>query len=337
MKNNGKRIIQFTISIIISIIFLYLAVRKVKFAELLENILSANLWYLLISLVLALFGLIIRSKRWQYIANKPDSKYRHFFESTSFGLMINNVLPFRIGDFAQAYLLSKKENLTKSRSFSTIIMERLSDLVPPVLILITGSFFVFLPKEITKGRIFIFVIIVFLGLFLLVKLENNFVKLINFFLPEGKIKERILGLFQNFLSAMSVIKSPYLFTRIFGLTFFVWFIYALSTYFCLLAFDIPVRASPSLNLFHAALIVSITAIAYMIPASPGALGTFEFFNILALAIFHIDKTSALSYALVNHFIGWVPVTLLGIYVLLKSGLSIKQIENEDIGQENSNS
>jgi hypothetical protein len=174
---------------------------------------------------------------------------------------------------------------------------------------------------------------VLIGLFVVIKLQHNLVMLLDKCLPKGKFKEKILGLVHNFIDGFQTIKNPVMITKILGLTFLTWIIYFFTTWLCLTAFDIP------LNIFHAALIQSIIAIAFVIPASPGAIGTYEFFSILALMIFRKDfpdiitKANSLSYALVSHFLGWLPVMVLGLIVLLKSGLTFKQIEDENIGSE----
>ncbi|MFN3966466.1 MAG: lysylphosphatidylglycerol synthase domain-containing protein, partial [Endomicrobiia bacterium] len=60
--------------------------------------------------------------------------------------------------------------------------------------------------------------------------------------------------------------------------------------------------------------------------SPGYIGTWEFFSILALSIFDINKTHALSFGLMFHFFSWIVVTIIGSLIIFRTGLSFNKIE-----------
>jgi len=64
----------------------------------------------------------------------------------------------------------------------------------------------------------------------------------------------------------------------------------------------------------------------MIPLSVSCIGTWEYFSILALSIFGIERKIALSYALVYHFISWVVVVTLGTIAMINSGFSARDIK-----------
>ncbi|MEW6040186.1 MAG: lysylphosphatidylglycerol synthase transmembrane domain-containing protein [Elusimicrobiota bacterium] len=144
---------------LISALFLYLAFRRIDLCETLGVIFSVNIYFVLLSLTVSIAALFVRSRRWKIFLGHEektnDIRVSNFFEATCVGQMINNLLLFRMGDFGQAVFLAVKNNLSKSVVFSTVIMERLVDIFPPMVILFTGSFFVLLPRDIGKARVFI--------------------------------------------------------------------------------------------------------------------------------------------------------------------------------------
>jgi len=91
-------------------------------------------------------------------------------------------------------------------------------------------------------------------------------------------------------------------------------------FFYLRALNIELGFLPSV------LIQAIIAMSVVIPSSPGYVGTWEFFSVVALSIFGINKTHALSFALIFHFFSWIFVTFVGSYIMLRTGLSFYKVE-----------
>ena len=72
----------------------------------------------------------------------------------------------------------------------------------------------------------------------------------------------------------------------------------------------------------ALLVVGVVNLAGLIPASPGGFGVYEFFGVLALGAIGVDKTQATAFILVNHLVIWLPVTLVGFFILFRRGLNL---------------
>ena len=49
------------------------------------------------------------------------------FSTILIGFMANNVLPLRLGEFVRAYVIGRREKLSVSASFATIVIERVFD------------------------------------------------------------------------------------------------------------------------------------------------------------------------------------------------------------------
>ncbi|MDI6641495.1 MAG: lysylphosphatidylglycerol synthase transmembrane domain-containing protein [Elusimicrobiota bacterium] len=313
---------------LVSIILLIIVFRKIDFFKIIEIILQLQIIYLIGAFIVAIIGLVVRSKRWQILLSQllHDIKIslRSLFDATCFGLLINNILPFRAGDFAQALFLGYRENISKSATFSTVVLERLLDLIPPATVLISSTFFVLLPKEISQGRIFGFVIVMFTGVFLIVKYQLKIVQLLKRLLPKNKLGEKINQFIEHLLTAISFLKNRSKTIQILLFTILLWCVYGLGTYFCLLAFDIKI------GFLAALLILCITAIGVMIPSSPGYIGTWEFFCTLALSIFRTDKNLALSFAIIYHLLSWLPPTLLGLIVMIKSNVTFAKLKQVNL-------
>ncbi|HBP66615.1 MAG TPA: hypothetical protein DD730_20725 [Desulfosporosinus sp.] len=97
-------------------------------------------------------------------------------------------------------------------------------------------------------------------------------------------------------------------------TLLSWIILLVSTWIGLVAFGFPWVASIRMSLA----VFAATNIINFIPATPGAIGLFEYGTILGLGGLGIDPTTALSASLLLHLIQYTALLPLGIYLYIKS-------------------
>ncbi|KJR49430.1 hypothetical protein UF75_0270 [Desulfosporosinus sp. I2] len=93
-----------------------------------------------------------------------------------------------------------------------------------------------------------------------------------------------------------------------------WIILLVSTWIGLVAFGFPWVASIRMSLA----VFAATNIINFIPATPGAIGLFEYGTILGLGGLGIDPTTALSASLLLHLIQYAALLPLGLFLYMKS-------------------
>jgi uncharacterized membrane protein YbhN (UPF0104 family) len=73
-------------------------------------------------------------------------------------------------------------------------------------------------------------------------------------------------------------------------------------------------------------VLALVSLSFMVPSSPGAVGTFHLAATKALEIgFNVDSTTALSFSLVVHLVSFAPPTLLGAWAVWRSGFSLGKL------------
>ncbi|MBK5299271.1 MAG: flippase-like domain-containing protein, partial [Vicinamibacteria bacterium] len=101
----------------------------------------------LVVLALAVTGLtyVLRALRWQYLL-APIGRVRLSvaLKTTIIGFAATALLPARAGEFLRPYLLARKEGLSATATFATVIVERLLDTIT-VVMLFTSYLLVFDP------------------------------------------------------------------------------------------------------------------------------------------------------------------------------------------------
>jgi len=319
---------RFILGILISIILLYLSFRKVDFNSILQNFHNVKFFYLLVSFLLGISLLGLRSYRWKlFILEYRDVDLIKFFESTSIGLFFNNILPFRMGDFIQAYTISKKTNLPKSLTFSTVLMERFVDLFPPIIFIIIGSFFIILPKQISILISSIVLLGLILALVIIIRLKLVILKILEKVGSRHKFFLKLKNLFANFYQAIENFKDIKLLIKIIILTLLLWSGYSIGMVLICESLDIKLP-----SLWAGFLIQAITSLSVAIPSSPGYVGSWEFMGSLSLMVFKIEKSKTLSFALLSHILGMLPVVILGSIFVIKEIALVRTITKEDINE-----
>jgi uncharacterized protein (TIRG00374 family) len=312
------------LSFLISIVFLYLAFKKVNAREIGQSLLNANLSYFVITVLLTFFAFFLRAIRWQILLN-PLKKLPLplVYHATMIGSMCNYVLPARIGEVIRAYLIGARSHMSKSSALATIIIERVLDVF--ILSFFGVIILIFYPIPIWVKRIGITVTLLNISIFILLlgmqKKREVFFKLIEKVLRifGEKIKERIRTLLSCFIEGLNILNNPTNLFLVSVLSIAIWGITGL--FFYILFFSFPIR----LPLYAAFLDMVILTFGIMIPSTTGFIGTFQFFVKEGLVIFQINPNMALSYSILLYVSQFIPVVVPGFVSLWLWGLDFRNL------------
>lgn len=316
------------IGILISAAFLYLAVRKVDVHGLEEALRNANYFFIVPVALLSLFSVMMRSVRWRYLMRPvKEIGLRSLASATFIGLMANNVLPARLGEFVRAYAIGEKEKVSKSSSFATIVFERILDGFTMLFFLLLVLIFygISFPGWLRNASYFalVFYVAAIIFLILLKLRRERAIGVAEFLLrplPERMSAPaiRILHAFVDGLAVMHSTRNTAV-SAMFSLL--VWLPHVLIIHLLLLSFDIHLMILASL-----VLLVSL-GIGVMIPSAPGFVGTIQYVCVLGLALFNVSREQALSFSIVYHASVFIPVTAVGLIFLFVERLSFAELQS----------
>ncbi|MBU0899753.1 flippase-like domain-containing protein [bacterium] len=316
------------LGILITALFLYLILRKANLTQVGNSLKEAQYHYLIPSVLAIIISFYFRAIRWVYLL-EPLKKIsvKSTFPTIMISFMVNDILPARAGEFVRAYLIGKKENISKSASFATIVIERLFDIATLLLLMITLIAFFSFPPWIKKSG-FILIIFFFFCLAILFFIntyfslyERLFHKL--FFFISFQKREKILIRIKHFTLGLAVFKSPKLLILIFLYSLIVWFLISASVYFGLLIFNL------NLPFYTSFFVTVVIAISLMLPSAPGFIGTFQFACVSSLALFQVNKDTALSFSIILHAIQFLPIIFIGYFFMIKENLSFSSFRRVD--------
>jgi uncharacterized protein (TIRG00374 family) len=318
---------QFWLGVLISIVFIWLALRGLRLDEFWDSVKQANYIWLIPGIGVYFIGVWVRAWRWHYLLGPIKKIPTHImFPITTIGYMGNNIYPARAGEVLRAVILKRREGVSVSASLATIIVERIFDGV-----VMLAFVFVNLP-ELAKltgasgfvGNIQQVALIgtgVFLGalaVFLLAAMFPHFtarvgVWFFSYLLPK-RMHERIINLMTKFLDGLASLRSPVNVLMVFFTSVLIWLLETGKYWFVMHAFDF------SVSFFALMLMNGIVNLATTIPSAPGYIGTFDAPGIAVLTAYGVEHSVAVGYTLVLHVALWLPITLLGAYYLAREGI-----------------
>lgn len=246
--------------------------------------------------------------------------------------MANNLLPARAGELARGFAASRLVPFKLSTAIGSIAVERVFDGLIVIFLLAVAIAAPGFPADATvagtklhtiarsTGAVFVAILGV---LFAAVHAPAGALALagraLRALLPE-KAADFTVTVARNFIEGLSILRAPRDFLRVVLWSFAVWLINAAAFYAGFLAFHLDGLPFPA-----ALLLQGVVAIGVAIPSSPGFFGPFEWFSRASLGFYGVPAEGAVSFAVGIH-LGWfLPITLLGLWSLVRANLSLADL------------
>lgn len=324
------------IGIGVSLFFLYILFRKIDFHQLFNAFAEMDCRFLPPAVIATLLGYYVRAVRWRYLL-KPlkDTAMKNLFTSTVIGYMANNLLPARLGELIRAYVLGEKEQMEKSSVFATLVLDRLFDGFTVLILLVLTLMWLRLPEGMSGAQksleyggsitlAFYILVILFLSV---LKIYSAWAisilkRVLNPF-PD-RLRKKVLSLVGTFVEGIRFSSRPVDIIALLITSLVMWALSVWTVDLALRAFDIvlPITA--------AMFILILLVFAVMVPASPGFVGTYHAACVYGLMAFNLPKEKALSVALTAHAINFFPVTILGLYYVMRDKISLRIVEEKSL-------
>ncbi len=321
----------------VSALLLWWALKDIRFAEVLTALRGSDavLWVLCTITSQLIFPL--RARRWRTILDPvaPNLPFGVLWRATAIGMMVNNVVPARAGELARAYaLVRERREVRWSSALASLAVDRVLDALCVVLLLVVAMLVPAFPAGImvsgtpvrTTALLMAGVVtLAMAGLFAVAAwphlMETIAVRVTGVVLP--RFKDKIGALVHAVAAGLTVIREPARFLAAFTWAMVHWLVNALAFWFGFRAVGIDAP-------FTAALFVQgLIAMGVAVPSSPGFVGVFEGVAKLALPVYGVSVTQALTWAIGFHVLSYIPITLIGGWYFLRMGLhlgDLKQVE-----------
>ena len=293
------------VGLLISLIFLFLALRGLQFDILWETIQNAAVWWLIPAVLVYFLAVWARAWRWHFLLIPIQSiSTKEIFPILTIGYMGNNIFPARAGELVRSILLKRKHGISISASLATILVERIFD-----GIVVLGFIFLNLGTVISSGdyQFIIFwgsaffisaLAIVFLIALFPLKARRILKKITTWLVPT-RWREGLTDFLDRFIGGLSSLRSPSALLMVITSSIVIWTIESTVYWLVMRAFPFEVSF---LNLVFMNGVVNL---ATTLPSAPGYIGTFDAPGIALLKALGVEGAIAAGYTLVLHAVNQV--------------------------------
>lgn len=318
---------RFWLGLGISVVFLYLALHNVEWADVYSAWREARAISLAAGVLLLVACWGVGAVRWRVLlAPTPDLRVRDTFAYITIGYLANTVLPLRLGDLARATLIGRNKGLGVSRSLGSMAIERVLDLLTLIGLTLLLMLLIRMPAVVQAGLTTAAALALVALVFLMILAFNErrwpgLTALPARVMPH-RVAERIMRLVANFSSGASVIRRPTRFAGVLGLSVLLWTVAGMAMLAWVHAFRLEV---PWYAGFFLLVVINLGS---AIPSSPGYIGVYHYLAVLALSVWIPDRSPALAFAIGTHALNMLTNVTLGAWFLSREGISLRSLKTE---------
>ncbi len=317
-KESGNRRLQLWVGILISALCLVAIFLIIDPGEIWRALQSAQPAYLLLGVAGILGFMAVRAVRWRFMLGNavPLGKVFHV---QNIGYMLTFLLPFRLGDVARAVIIGNVPPVTLPQGISTMLVERLLDLLFVLMLLpFTLRAVPALPEQVSSA-VFLLSAVGLTAMIMLVIAANQrerarvltraILNRLPMFNTENwvrRVDELLLG-----LGTLTSLRAG---IWLVALSILVWLPILFAYYMTLRGVGIE----PSWAM--AGFVVCVAALSVAAPSSPGQIGVFHASVIFGLVeILGQPAAESASFAFIYHALNFLTLIVLGIIGVWRTG------------------
>jgi uncharacterized protein (TIRG00374 family) len=320
-----RNALRLTAGVAVSLACLYFATRGTDWGAVGTLLAGARLHWVLLLLLSGVVVLYARALRWLVLLRPlGDVPLSAAWSATVIGFGSGAVLPFRLGELVRPVLLARKTGMKMSAALSSIVLERIFDMLIVLLCFLVVSFTQPVPSNMRRGAFVVAVgLVVALVIFRLIqrdpaRAERLIVRLTRP-LP-ARLGRGLHDVAGSFLAGLGALSDGRTVLLVLWYSVYVWGAIALTFLFSLLALDVPAP------LVSGALTVMVTVAAFVfLPQAPGFVGTWQAACVLALGFFGVSQDVAVGYSVLTWIAAMSTNVGLGGIWLAREDLSLSQL------------
>jgi len=323
------------LGVVVSAVFLYFAFRQINWPDAIAKARAANYWLLAASAIVATGMFPLRAIRWRTILDPiaPKLPLGPLWRSVAIGQMVTNIVPLRAGELARSFALNRQiPSVSFATSLASVAVDRVFDGIITMLLLAAGVVLAHFPASTTinghslNNAAEVVVggsVVLLLGFYALVFFPETLIRLFELAARRvsATVERRGSEMLRRFAEGLSVLRNPRHFAAVTWWTLLHWLLQPLAFWLGLLALDIHVPLAATLVL------QGIIVIAVALPQAPGFFGAFEIGATVALGLYGVSSSDAVTYALLFHIASFIPITLIGAYYFIRLGVHMGDINS----------
>lgn len=281
---------------LVSIILLFLIFRFIGIKVVYNVIRNANFYYLTIATFFTVFHVLFKAIRWCAIIS-IFNKSLNIISSATYTLIsyaFGIVTPGRLGEFIKAKYLAEKSGISYLRSFLTVIIDKIFDVITVVLFALASL--PFLQEKIFLADYFVFALVLYIIILVLIFVcLGRILALINNFLPKK---------YKNSFKNLNINGKVYVKSLLFSV--FIWLTSSIQAFFVIKALGIT-----QISFYAIVGAVTLMALSSLLPISFGGIGVREVVAISFFLHLGVPAEKSVIFSLLYTFVTFAVPAIIG--------------------------
>ena len=335
--------VRTAIGILLSVVLLWFLFRDTDWSALYAVLGRVEPGWLVLALTLSFSSSVAKVQRWSYVVRATHpATFRSMFSATQIGLLVNILVPARMGDVIRGFLLARLAKVSFARCLTLVALDRINDIFALVSVLLVtlvsfpsntdiqfaaGAFnndepFVVSSSLIRPATVsLILVLFSVILVFVLLYFQQSYV--IRFLdraagVVSKTLADKLHAIFSNFAAGMHIFRSIIDLTKSVFFSLLTWGLVVLSLAALLRAFQLE------FPWYAPFLMLSILGVFTSVTITPGMVGQYHVPIVasLLMTVPSIDPNEAKAVAIVAHVVAIIPPVALGVYSMVREGLRV---------------
>ncbi len=323
---SNKNLIKIILNTVLGLILIWIWLKFVNLPQILATISQVKPVFLIPTFVFMFLSPLIRAYRLKvFLKPVAEVGFKDLVFLNGVAMMLNFFIPIRAGEVAKGVYLNNRYGLSLGKSVVWIFIDRFVDFL---VILLVSSLLLFnlstrLPVEVPLTLLFIFIGAFSATMFMvfLSHWTRNLFKVVSLLMIINPIKLKFRKVFEFFLDTFAVLnRNSQDLLVLFGLTVLAYAADGAIFYFIFMGLGSP---QAFIRMYLAQL---LSALAYLIPAAPGYIGSAEASGLAILSgVLGIEANLASAMTVLFHVLSAIFILVFGLISLYGLKLNLNEV------------
>lgn len=305
---------------VLAIVGLVWVFHDVKMDALVASARTMNLWWLAPAVLCDIVSYLCQGIRWTYLLTPVGSlSPLRATQAIYVGLFANELLPMRFGELVRAYLASRWMRISTASVIPSMLVERLLDGVWVAFGIVATAMLVALPATVLRG-IYIFGAVIGVAALLFGFVLFRGPRRVADRAASPSSGSRWRSLVDAFIRRITTdirrISSPRILVAAAAFSAALLVFQAFAFWLVMVSYGLALPLGAGLAVF---LLVHVGT---AIPNAPANVGSFQFFTVLGLTLFGVEKSAAAAFSVTVFLVLTLPLWALGSMALARSGTNL---------------
>jgi uncharacterized protein (TIRG00374 family) len=293
--------------------------------QLLSAIHVTNWWFLVGAVLFDILTYVLQGLRWSLLLS-PIGRLRTLKATQAIyvGLFTNEVVPLRFGELVRAFLASKWLKSGMGSVVPSMVVERFLDSLWLLAGIVLVAGLLPLPSNLVRAGEALGIVVAMatmLFIWLVVRKERKLQQ--GTLADSGQRMSKIAAAISNFAGEVASGLRQIGFSR----KFYIAAAISGAMLACqgLAVWLIMWACGLSRGIVAGAVVMLVVRLGTAIPNAPANVGSFQFFTVLALGLFGVEKSAAAAFSLIAFAVLTTPLWIVGLFSLSNTGMSYSEI------------